>query len=127
MRYLGIDFGTKRIGVALSDEAGTMAFPHSTVKNDSQALVVLVQIVKENGVEKIVMGESFDYRGQPNAVMSAITRFAEALEKQAGVPLVYERETLTTREASHIQGEHSKIDASAAALILTSYLDKQRA
>ena len=126
MRHLGIDFGTKRIGVALSDVAGSMAFPHSVVPNDSQALKTIAKIVSENGVAVLVMGESIDFKGQPNAVMPAITKFAEALKTATGVPLFFEQETMTTRAAAQIQGEHATIDASAAALILNSYLEKRR-
>lgn len=127
MRYLGIDFGTKRIGLALSNEEGTFAFPHSVVPNSSQALVVIEKVVRDEKVAAVVVGESFDYKGVANPVMEQITRFKNALEKKLSLPVFFEREGMSTREASHLQGEHEKIDASAAAIILKSYLDKQRA
>lgn len=126
MRLLGIDYGSKRIGLALSDEAGQFAFPHSVVQAGSDAVSRVVTLCRNEGVQKIVMGESLDYKGVPNPIMASATRFAEALKKESGLEVVFEKEFLTTREASHIQGEHQGIDASAAALILKSYIDKNR-
>ena len=125
MRLLGIDYGSRRIGLALSDEAGGFAFPHSVVRAGKTALAAVARVCSENSVGKIVMGESRDYHGAPNSIMPAAVRFAEALGVATGLPVVFEKEFLTTREAAHIQGEHAEIDASAAALILKSYIDRQ--
>lgn len=126
MRLLGIDYGSKRVGLALSDESGVFAFPYSVVPGGKNAVPLVAQVCKENAVEKIVIGESLDYKGNPNKIMPAIIQFAELLGAATQIPVVFEREFLTTREASHIQGEHASIDASAAALILKSYIDRQR-
>jgi putative Holliday junction resolvase len=125
MRLLGIDYGSKRIGLALSDEAGGFAFPHSVIPNDGKALQKISDICAEQGISKIVIGESLDYKGKPNLVMREILPFAEKLGKATGLPLEFEKEYLTTAEASRIQGKNETIDASAAALILKSYIDKQ--
>lgn len=122
---MGIDFGEKRIGVALSDECGSMAFPHSVVANDKNAFKEIKKICETNNVSKIILGQSLDYKGQPNLVMAKIEIFKKTLEKETGLPVVYQPETLTTQEAQRLQGNIEKIDASAAALILRSFIEKQ--
>ena len=132
MRLLGIDYGTKRIGIALSDERGEFAFPHSVIQNcptQKCATLSVAQIKKicgENEVEKIIIGKSVDYDGRPNPVMRKIEAFKTLLEKEIGLPVEYEDETLTTVEAREIQGNVKKIDASAAAVILQSFIEKEK-
>jgi putative holliday junction resolvase len=124
MRLLGIDFGEKRIGVALSDENAGFAFAHSVVINDKNAVKNIKKICLENKVEKIILGQSLDYKGQPNPVMTKIKIFKDLIERETGLSVVYQSETLTTQEAERIQGKTSKTDASAAALILRSFIEK---
>ena len=57
MKSLGIDFGTKRIGLAVSDETGSLAFPHSTVKAGPNALSEIAALVAKEGIGQIVVGE----------------------------------------------------------------------
>lgn len=146
MRYLGIDYGTKRIGIALSDENGKMAFAHSVIANvgAKKILAKIKKICAENSVGIIVLGKSLNYKNEPNPIMEEIEPFKMALKKETGLPIAYEKETLTSAEARRpLKGERKrpptlskrkspekekqakmKIDASAAALILQSYLDK---
>ena len=124
MKYIGIDYGTKRVGVALSDDGGTMAFPYSVIENTPALFGELQRIIKEHDVSGIVVGESLDYSGKPNPVMQKIKIFAGALEKQIGISVRYEPEFLTSAQARHIQGDSQTLDASAAAIILQSFLDK---
>ncbi len=126
MHLIGIDFGEKRIGIALSDEQGTMAFAHSVVKNNNNAVKEIKKICEENKVEKIILGQSLDYKGQPNLVMGKIEKFKKSLEKETGLEVLYQNETLTTQEARRLQGKIEKIDASAAALILRSFIEKEK-
>ncbi len=125
MRFLGIDFGTKRVGVALSDEGGSFAFPHSVQKNDKGLFERICRIAEEESVEMIIMGESRDYSGNANPIMQDIEAFKLRLEKETELKVILEPEFLTSAEAQRIQGKHDGLDASAAALILKSYLDKQ--
>jgi putative Holliday junction resolvase len=129
MRYLGIDFGTKKVGLALSDEAGTMGFPHSLLPNDGRLLDAVAALAANESVGAVVMGESRAYGGNENPVAKEARAFGEALAARTGLPLAYEPEMLTTQEArrmpdgSRMKGEPA-VDASAAALILTSYLTR---
>jgi len=147
MRYLGIDYGTKRIGVALSDEKGKMAFAYGVIANQGTKKVSaeIKKICAENSVGKIVLGKSLNYKGEPNPIMEKIELFKITLEKETGFSVIYQNETLTSAEARRpLDGERKrppvlskrkspekekkakmKIDASAAALILRSYLDKK--
>ena len=146
MRYLGIDYGAKRIGIALSDEKGKMAFAYGVILNTGKKEVVekIKKICAGNSAGKIVVGKSLNYKGEPNPIMAEIESFKEALEKETGLPVVYENETLTSAEARRpLSGERKrpptlskrkspekekqarmKVDASAAALILQSRLDR---
>lgn len=125
MRYLGIDFGSKRVGIALSDEEGTLAFPYSVLKNDKALLSEVERIVKEQKVKLIVMGESKDFKGDDNPIAKQIAEFKRVLEKTTRKKVEYEPEFLTSVQAARFQGKVEKLDASAAAIILQSYLDRQ--
>jgi putative holliday junction resolvase len=134
-RILGIDYGTKRIGLALSDVGVQFAQPYSIVKNSKttggKAVAQIIDIIKSEQVSEIVLGESKDFKGVDNKVMSAIRDFkkmledALALESAFVVPVIFEPEFLTSHQAQHFQGKHDLLDASAAALILQSYLDRK--
>lgn len=128
MRYMGIDYGTKRVGIALSDEAGVMGFPHAVMANDHRLLDDVAHLIKEREVGAIVIGESLNYQGGENAVMEAARSFVAELAERTGVPVHFEPEMLTTQEAKR-DGEgvhHSRgiVDSSAAAIILTSFLSR---
>lgn len=129
MRYLGIDFGTKKVGLALSDEAGCMGFPHGIVPNDGRLIDEVLALIERKEVGAVVIGESRDFSGKENAVAKDAKAFGLLLEQRAHLPVYFEPETLTTQEARRdfegvrIPG-NAAVDASAAALILTSYLSR---
>lgn len=133
MRYLGIDYGTKKVGLALSDENGTMGFPHSIVPNTPELTDSIIALAQKERVGAIVIGESRDFSGAPNPVAEPAHALGDALASRAGVPVFYESETLTSAEARRMLEPEEKsrspvaradVDASAAALILTSYLSR---
>lgn len=135
MRILGIDYGAKRIGVALSDPEAKFGQPHSVIKNSKatkdEVLAKILDIVKTEQVAEIVLGESKNFKGQDNVIMPAIRDFKRSLECALAflapptVPVIFEPEFLTSHQAEYFQGKHDLLDASAAALILQSYLDKK--
>jgi putative Holliday junction resolvase len=127
MRYLGIDFGTKKVGLALSDESGRMGFPHASIPNDGKLIDYVRELITNKGVGAVVIGESRDFSGNENSVHQIAKEFAALLERTADVTVFWEPETMTTQEARRdpegvYTGSHAAVDASAAALILTSYL-----
>jgi putative holliday junction resolvase len=136
MRFIGIDYGVKRVGVAISDEDGAIAFPHSLLMNDKDLLANLQSVIEENSVGTVVVGESKDFEGNDNLVMEQIILFVKKLEDTLSVSVVYEPEVFTSAAARRQfeNKEHRSrksnvvpyVDASAAALILQSYLDKQK-
>jgi putative Holliday junction resolvase len=125
MRTLGIDYGDKKIGIAISDEDGNFATPLDVLQNNKDIVKRIKHICNEKNVTVIVIGESLDYKNRPNPIMSDIRNFKGKLENEMGVPVIFQKETLTTKEAERIQGRNKNTDASAAALILRSYLDNK--
>lgn len=127
MRYLGIDYGTKRVGLALSDEAGVMGFPHSVEQNDGGLSARVIALIEREQVGGIVVGDSKDFSGAENPVAKEARAFADVLHEATGITPVFEPEMLTTQEARRdFEGIRTKgvVDSSAAALILTSYLSR---
>lgn len=124
MRYLGIDYGTKKVGLALSDEEGNMAFPHSVVPNDAVFLDTIEQLVASEQIGEIVVGQSLNLDGTPNTVQTDIDEFIADMTLRTPVPIHLEPEQLTTQQAAAIQGKDANTDAAAAALILDSFLTK---
>jgi putative Holliday junction resolvase len=124
MRYLGIDFGEKRVGIAISDEEASISFPVTVLSNDDSLLKNIVDLAMQNKVETIIMGESRNFQGEINPIMWKIEGFKKQLET-IGYKVEYEPEFMTSVQASQITGENKMLDASAAALILQGYLDKK--
>lgn len=126
MKILGIDYGTKRIGLALTDDEGFMAFPHSTIQNDNKILENFEKVIKENDVEAIIIGESKNYKMEDNLIMEDILNLKKVLEKEFDIEVDLHPEVLTSVQAEKIQGKNDKSDASAASIILQSYLDSNK-
>lgn len=127
MRLLGIDYGTKRIGLALSDEGGTFAFPEAIIDTNKAALGILGKLVIEKEVSKIIIGESRDFKGNENPVMKEIAAFKKALEELLDIPVILWSEMLSSAHARREGSEKGvHVDSAAAALILQNYLDSLR-
>lgn len=126
MRLLGIDYGTKKVGLALTDESGVMAFPHGVIPNDASFVQKIVVLIEEKAVAEIVIGQSLNLDGTPNPVQANIESFITDLTLQTPIPIHLEPEQMTTQQAAATTGRNEQTDAAAAALILESYLAKQR-
>lgn len=122
MRYIGIDYGTKKVGVALTDGDANMAFPHSVILNDPELFTSVLALTKAYSAT-VVMGDSRANDGTENPVAKEARAFGDELAKH-GVVVVYEPEYYTSKEAERIQGRTEMQDASAATLILNSYLKR---
>lgn len=138
MRSLGIDFGEKRIGLAISDPAGRFALPLATLerRNDRSALRQIAEIAREQGVGKLVLGEPVGLDGQRGANAERVRRFGERLAELTGLPLELVNEALTTVEAHERlreagidvrrgRKEPGRIDALAAQILLQEVLDRE--
>ena len=123
MRYLGIDYGSKRVGVAVSDELKTFATPLVVFSNTKDLISEISKICREKEIELIVVGESKDFAQVENKIMEEIKPFVKSLEEEIKLPVYMHPEFMTSLEAQQLQGKNEMNDASAAALILKSYLD----
>lgn len=133
MRYLGVDYGSKKVGLALSDELGTMGFPHTIVPNTPRLIEELCALIAKENIGAAVIGESRNLAGGENAIAKDARMFGNLIAEHAGVPIFFESEVFTSAEARRLPAKEGKsrapkrhvaTDASAAALILTSYLSR---
>ncbi len=133
MRYLGVDYGSKRVGLALSDEAGLMGFPHTIMTNTPRLLDEVCALIAQENVGAVVIGESRNLAGGDNPIKKEAQAFGTLVSERAGVAVFYESEVFTSEEARQAPAKEAKsrapkkrpaVDASAAALILTSYLSR---
>ena len=145
MKYLAIDYGTKRIGIAISDDSGTLAFPREIISADAQAVAKIAQIVHDEVVGEIIVGNSLTGEGKENAVMADARAFVEKLKtyvhteyNDTNIPISFFNEFGTTaavlsarahtdgaprRQASPSARDTKDLDAQAAAMLLQRYLD----
>ncbi len=132
MKYLGIDYGTKRVGVAISDESATLARPIAVLKNTSNLISEIESIIAKEGVSGIVVGSS-----EGNPVQLAIQEFVGTITLTTMLPVEMMNEALTSVEAHGRKGKEmlsarqgkapqkpNDLDAQAAAGILQRFLDK---
>jgi putative Holliday junction resolvase len=133
MRYLGIDYGSKKVGLALSDEAGVMGFPHAILPNTLRLADELYSLIAKENVGAVVIGESRTLKGGENPIARDARALGSLITEHTGVPVFYESEVFTSTEARRAPAKEIKtraarprvnVDASAAALILTSYLSR---
>ncbi len=124
MKYLGIDYGTKRVGVAVSDSDGKIAFPRTVLANDDTLFSHLKGIAADERVETIVVGDTRAFAGLENPITKGLEAFVGELRKHTGLPIMLGWEAGSSIEASRYAekgNEHD--DAAAAAIILQRYLD----
>ena len=122
MKLMAIDYGSKRVGLASTDDSGTFALPRAVFPNDQTLLEKILKFKEDEQVEKVILGESRNLKGEPNQILLEIEEFKRELEKH-GVEVIFHSEIFTTMEARQLQGQTEMTDASAAAIILKSYLD----
>jgi putative Holliday junction resolvase len=136
MRLIGLDVGEARIGVAVSDPAGILAFARKVLSRrpETQALEAIAQLVEEEEAQAIIVGLPRSLSGGLHGQAALVQAFAELLRKHVPVPIHLWDERLSTVAAERemrsagAKRERRKtmIDAVAAAIILQSYLDAQR-
>jgi putative Holliday junction resolvase len=127
VKVLALDYGSARTGVAVSDATATLARPLGVVERagSDSGLARLAEIVRSEGVERIVVGLPVTLRGERGAQVDETERFVASLEAAVDVPVDTWDERFTTRlaAASLANGARADEDALAAAHLLTSYLE----
>ncbi len=142
VRALGIDYGEKRIGLALSDATGLLASPWKKIDNDANlgaaaqrlALEVNALVAEPDGLDAIVIGLPRRLSGEDNDQTARVRRLAALLGGEVTIPITLQDERLTSREADELlaQREHNwrkrkkRLDAMSAAVILQDFLDSRR-
>lgn len=123
MRYLGLDYGDKRIGIAVSDETETFAFPRVVLRNTEKVFDEIKEICAEEGIGKIIVGIPVSFSAAKNKHTDKIIEFGKNLESALIVPVEFVNEIFSTKIAYNAGSSKEKIDQSAAAVILQGYLD----
>ena len=142
MRVVGIDYGERRIGIAVSDPTGTLARPVGTIPGDTNQAVAVARVVAEltslerddEPVSLVVVGLPRRLDGSPNEQTPRVEAFAERLRSRAGRRVVLQNERLTSHEADQLlamrerdwRKRKPRLDEVAAAVILQEYLDGHR-
>lgn len=137
MKYLGLDLGTKTIGLATSDKMGLIATSYKVLHHDnnpSSCIEELITIIKENKIEALVLGLPKNMNNTLGPRAEETLKFKELLESNIDLPIYLEDERLTTKSAESllIMGNTSRkkrkkvIDKVAATIILQSFLDRRK-
>lgn len=131
-RFVGIDYGEKRVGVAVSDDSATFAFPNTVLSNNEQLLDELAAIGERESAEAFVLGLADNPKdGAGNHIAHRVGIIAEALRVRTNRPVMLVSEAYSSAEArrplepllaTRSDARHN-VDASAAAIILQSFLD----
>jgi putative Holliday junction resolvase len=135
-RFLGIDHGNRRVGLALSDPLKIIAKPFQTItyKNVENLCSQLKTIIIENDVERIVLGMPIGMLGQRTQQTEKVTKFADVLKCEMNIPISLEDERLSSVSAEkaliqqNVKTGHNKgrVDETAAAIFLQQYLERTR-
>ncbi|MBI4835599.1 MAG: Holliday junction resolvase RuvX [Planctomycetes bacterium] len=136
MRILGIDYGTKRVGVAITNDKETLALPHSVIETEDSAekLSAIGDIARSENIGKIVIGIPYKYDGSLGERAKTVLAFAESLRKELSLPVETYDERLSSVESEERlreikmsrQDKRKRINAVAAQLILQGYLDSKK-
>lgn len=130
MRALGIDYGEKRVGIALSDPMQILASPLEIIKHDDNDDIVInrvVELIKQKSVTKIILGLPLNMNGSVGFQAERVQQFAEALKQHTDINIIFEDERESSKKVKEamkaIKSKDERIDDRAAAIILQNYLD----
>lgn len=136
MRKIGLDLGSSRIGVALSDPLGMLASPYEVLTGTDPAALraYLMDLAEREGADEVVVGLPVTLRGEEGAQAEWVRGYAAALEGMPGIKVTFYDERLTSREARRRLQEAGttgararvKTDSAAAALLLEAWLQSER-
>lgn len=130
-KILGLDWGQKRIGVAISDSEKLMAFPKTSIQNNNEAIKKIGEICKKENVNLIVLGYPYNLEGEQNDSTVAVEKFAKRLNEELNIDIDFIDERLTSVQSDSIitsinikkEDRKKETDIIAASLILKNYLD----
>jgi len=124
MKYFGIDYGARFVGIAVSNNEGTIAFPRTTFQNDKDLLPTLVQAIRYENAEAIVVGDTRTHGGGENPITKKVEQLIVDLARETGLPISRGFEVFSSIEASrHAPKGRGHDDSAAAAVILQRFLD----
>jgi putative Holliday junction resolvase len=135
MRYLGIDYGTKRTGLAICDAAETIVSPLAVIEGQSELLRRIAEIVESEGVAAIVLGLPLNVNDSEGFQAKLVLKFAERLKEHLDIPIHFQDERLSSfgaseklRSGGFTKGKKKeRLDAVAAAEILEMFLEQKDA
>ncbi|MDD5040329.1 MAG: Holliday junction resolvase RuvX [Patescibacteria group bacterium] len=135
VKILGIDFGERRVGLAVSIEGSGMALARETISYSTLPELInrIRKICQEDGIERFVIGFPLERDGSEGAAVKKVRAFAAEIKRHFSLPIEYEDERCTSTLASramreggqHDRGMRGRIDQQAAQIILQSYLDRK--
>lgn len=143
MKYLGVDYGQKKIGIAISNDEATMAFPRDIVPNDEKHIEYIKNLCKSEGIKDIVIGKSVDYEGKDNTIEKHVKKFISELDgfiihridERLSTSLInaenrfhfQKKQTSKTfsKNAKSVRETTKNDDAKVAAIILQNFLDSK--
>ena len=133
-RLLALDYGSKRVGVAISDKNQPIALPRPIIyyKNTDELIDVLKNICKQENIDKIIIGLPLNLAGQDTEQTKQTRQFAELIINKLKLPIVLEDERYTTKIVADLRSQETKkkyrqqkeYDSQAATVLLQGYLDK---
>ena len=134
MRYLAIDYGAKRTGLAICDPAETVASPLAVIEGQKDLLKRIADVVKAENVEAVVLGLPLNMDDTAGSQAKLVFGFAEQLEKVLNVPVHFQDERLSTFDADEKlsatefsrKKKKKRLDAIAAAEILEAFLEQKK-
>jgi len=133
MRYLAIDYGAKRVGLAVCDPAETIASPLCVIEGQKDLMKRIAEVIKKENVEAVVLGLPLNMDDSTGPQARLVFQFAEQLEKQIDIPVHFQDERLSSFSAeeklgsAELSGKKKKkhLDAVAAAEILQAFLESK--
>jgi putative Holliday junction resolvase len=133
---MGLDYGSVRIGVSVSDPLKIIAQGFTTLRNDAECLDRIIAIIQEQSIERIIIGNPLNLKGEMSAKADEVGEFVQRLKTRTPIQIILldERFTSVMAQRSIItmgtkkkqrQNNKGKVDEVAAAILLQSYLDAQ--
>jgi len=132
-RILAIDFGTKRIGLAITDPLKMFAIPFDTLPNNISTITEIIKIINEKNVKQIILGYPVKESGEETSISPLINKFKKELENKTGIQIqlvderyssdIASKRILESVKSKKKRRDKSLIDKNAAAVILEDYLN----